>query len=372
MPEAARSPLADLHRAQGVSMGVYHGAEVPLRFSEAQTEHRAVRNAAGFFDFAHRAGFGARGADHAAFLHNMLSNDIKGVAAGQGIYATLLDVKGHILADLRVYRDQNQILLDTDADLRARAMQTLERYIVMDDVVLQPLDTFAIGFQGPRSRGFIEKTLARVEKTLSGNLAELAKEYDHKLATLPGGETIRLLRASSTGEDGYELWAPAAIFPRLWEAARDEAESCDALPCGAEALESLRIEAGIPAYGAELGEDTLPLEAGILHALSFTKGCYIGQEIVERARSRGHVNWKLVGLFVDAPRRPAPGEQLLSQGNQVGEITSSCVSPTLGRTLALGYVRREVSEAGTRLALASGAPADVATLPFYHRIQTRA
>jgi folate-binding protein YgfZ len=129
----------------------------------------------------------------------------------------------------------------------------------------------------------------------------------------------------------------------------------------------LRIEAGIPRYGSELSEDTLLLEAGLLNAVSFTKGCYVGQEIVERTRTRGHVNWKLVGLIVRAPEAPAPGEKLTSAGQEIGEVTSACVSPTLGQTIALAYVRREIAEPGTQLALASGPAAEVTTLPFYRR-----
>ena len=135
---------------------------------------------------------------------------------------------------------------------------------------------------------------------------------------------------------------------------------------GSQALEILRIEAGIPRYGQDLAEDTLPLEAGILNALSFNKGCYIGQEIVERARSRGHVNWKLMGLRLEqgAPV-PKPGEVLTVDGKTIGEVTSACFSPSLGRPVALAYVRREVSEPRTRLVLTTGSGAEVVQLPFF-------
>ena len=156
----------------------------------------------------------------------------------------------------------------------------------------------------------------------------------------------------------------------MWGAACGQAPTYDMLPCGTEALESLRIEAGIPRYGAELAEDTLLLEAGLLNAVSFTKGCYLGQEIVERARSRGHVNWRLVGLTVDSAQPPAPGEKLTAAEKQIGEITSACVLPSPGKTIALAYVRREVAETGTQLALASGAAAEVTALPFYKRAET--
>jgi folate-binding protein YgfZ len=249
-------------------------------------------------------------------------------------------------------------LIDTDADLRDKVAQTLDRYIVMDDVTLQPLELGAVAAQGPRSHALMEEVLEAEMPPLD--------EFGHFLA--PAARyPARVVRASSTGEDGYELWVGAADLVPLWDDLCRKAPAFDALPCGSEALESLRIEAGVPRYGADFGEDTLPLEAGLLNALSFTKGCYVGQEIVERARSRGHVNWKLVGLIVEAGAPPAPGEKLLDEGREVGEVTSSCVSPTLGKTIALAFVRREVSESGTRVALGSGAHALVAPLPFYRR-----
>jgi folate-binding protein YgfZ len=140
------------------------------------------------------------------------------------------------------------------------------------------------------------------------------------------------------------------------------------LPGGTRALETLRIEVGIPRYGQELGEDTIPNEAGLWNALSFNKGCYVGQEIVERARSRGHVNWKLMGLVVESEVAPPAGEKLTRDGREIGEVTSSCVSPTLGKTIALAYLRREVSEPGTKLEFPSGTVAEVVALPFYQRV----
>jgi folate-binding protein YgfZ len=157
-----------------------------------------------------------------------------------------------------------------------------------------------------------------------------------------------------------------AMMP-IWGAACGQAPTYDMLPCGSEALETLRMEAGIPRYGPDLGEDTLLLEANLLNAVSFTKGCYIGQENVERTRSRGHVNWMLVGLIVAGPLAPPPETKIISEGKEIGEITSSCNSPALGKTLALAYVRREAAEAGTRLVLASGVPAEVTSLPFYQK-----
>ena len=339
-------------------MGEYHGALVPTRFSDPVAEHRAVREAAGLFDFSFRSKFITKGRDHARFLQRIVSNDVKKLAPGQGTYATLLNAQGHILADLRLYCAEDRFLVDADADLRDKAIEILRRYIVADQVEIELLDVYALGFQGPRSRPLLEKTLHIDLPAM--------QEFDH-FATNYAGFPVRVVRATSTGEEGYEVWVGAKGLLAIWGAACGQAPTYDMLPCGSEALESLRIEAGIPRYGQELTEDTIPLEAGLLNALSFDKGCYIGQEIVERTRSRGHVNWKLMGLIVDASIPPRPGEKLVSEAREVGEVTSACLSPTLAKTLALAYLRREVSEPGRQLTFASGVSAQVAALPFYQR-----
>ncbi len=361
MTQAVRSPLADYHVSQGTSLGEYHGAVVPTRFSNAREEHAAVRQAAGLFDFSHRSKFVMTGEHRVRFLQGMVTNDVKSLTPGHGTYATMLNAQGHILADLRIYCAEDRFLIDTDADLREKATQSLQRYIIADRVALEALPVFTLAFQGPRARPLLEKTLHIDLPAL--------EEFDH-FSSNYAGFPVRIVRASSTGEEGYEVWVGEKGLAGVWGAACGQAPTYDMLPCGTEALESLRIEAGIPRYGAELAEDTLLLEAGLLNAVSFTKGCYLGQEIVERARSRGHVNWKLVGLTVDAAQPPAPGEKLTAAEKQIGEITSACASPTLGKTIALAYVRREVAEPGTRLVLASGVSAEVSALPFYRRAET--
>ena len=358
MPEAVRSPLADYHVSQGASLVEHHGAIVPARFSNPREEHVAVRQAAGLFDFSHRRKLVMTGEHRVRFLQGMVTNDVKNLTPGHGTYATILNAQGHILADLRIYCAEDRFLIDTDADLRDKAMQSLKRYIIADRVALEPLPVFALAFQGPRARPLLEKTLHIDLPAL--------EEFDH-FSSNYAGFPVRVVRASSTGEEGYEVWVGEKGLAGVWGAACGQAPTYDMLPCGTEALETLRIEAGIPQYGAELAEDTLLLEAGLLNAVSFTKGCYLGQEIVERARSRGHVNWKLVGLTIDAAQPPAPGDKLVSGEKEIGEVTSACVSPTLGKTIALAYVRREVAEPGTRLTLASGIPAQVSALPFYRR-----
>jgi len=352
-----RSPLADDHQARRATLAAYHGAEVPLRFGDAGAEHEAVRAAVGLFDFSFRSKFTLRGEHRVRFLHRIVSNDVKNLSTGQGTYATLLSAQGRILVDLRIYADEDRLWVDTDADLAEKAIINLKRYIVGDHVEIEPSELSAVAIQGPQS-------WKALQEFFGSNLAPLEREMDHSAIDY-GGRHARVVRLSSTGEEGYEVWLEAGTLRRFWRAALDENQ---ASACGTQALESLRIEAGIPRYGQDLAEDTLPLEAGLLNALSFDKGCYIGQEIVERARSRGHVNWKLRGLRLEAGAPvPRPGESLTADDKSIGEVTSACLSPSLGRPVALAYLRREVSEPGTRLMFAAGFAAEVVQLPFFSR-----
>ncbi|MGH9403618.1 MAG: aminomethyltransferase family protein [Terriglobia bacterium] len=336
----------------------YHGARLRAWYSDPIAEHMAARSAAGLFDRSFRVMFSAKGSDRTRFLHSMTTNDVKGLAPGRGLYATLLDVRGHILADLEIYCEEDQFLISTDADLIEKVLSTLGKYNIGGRVPLDRLPLAALSVEGPKSG-----------ELLRGDLQGPLPGPGEFSATTFLGQPLRVMRNGSTGEEGYELWAPPEALEPLRSALLEKGRAQGLVPCGSRALETLRIEAGIPKYGSELAEDTLPLEAGLdgelLKAVSFTKGCYIGQEIVERARSRGRVNWRLLGLFVETPEAPAPGEKVLKEGNPVGEITSACVSPALGRTLAMAYLRREVADPGTSLALASGAGAEVTTLPFY-------
>lgn len=359
MPDTIRSPLADFHLSQGATLGEYHGAVVPARFSEPTKEHHAVRTGSGLLDLSFRSKFAVKGRDAVKFLHRMVSNDVKSLSPGRGTYATLLNAQGHILADMRIFLAGDRLFVDTDADLRPKLMNALGRYIIGDRVELEPLDLAAIGLEGPTSRDLLEKTL-HIEIPRLEEFGHFADNY--------AGFPVRVVRASSTGENGCEVWIEPKGMAGLWGAACGQGPTYGTLPCGTDALEMLRIEAGIPRYGAELAEDTLPLEAGLLNALSFTKGCYVGQEIVERARSRGHVNWRLVGLVVDSAAPPPAGEKLVAGDKEIGEVTSACVSPSLGKTVALAYVRREFSEPGARLSLVSGAHAQVEPIPFHHAV----
>ncbi|MGH9358546.1 MAG: aminomethyltransferase family protein [Candidatus Acidiferrales bacterium] len=349
---------SQVERRESGPLVEYHGALLLQSYSDPLAEHQAVRTAAGLFDGSFRARFTASGSDRVRFLHGMVSNDIRGLTPGQGTYAALLDARGHMLADLVVTCTEDRFVIDTDADLVEKTLRTLNHYNIGGRTPLEKLRDTAFFLQGPKS-GTVLKELLQVEPPGPD-------EFRHLEVHL-GEQPVRLVRWSITGEEGYALWTAAEAAADLSAGLLASGRGHGLIPCGVTALETLRIEAGIPRYGAELAEDVLPLEAGLLSALSFTKGCYIGQEIVERARSRGRVNWKMAGLFIDGENPPSPGEKLLSGGKEVGEVTSACAAPSLGRVIAMAYVRREAAEPGTSLSSASGLAAQVTALPFYRR-----
>jgi glycine cleavage system T protein len=348
--------LLEGHVLQAGPLMDYHGALLHASYSDPVAEHQAVRGAAGLFDFGFRSQFTARGSDRVRFLQGMVSNDVKVLSSGQGTYALLLDVRGHILADLRIYCAEDHFILETDTDLMDKVLQALNHYNIGGRTPLEPLDVSGLAIQGPKAKAVLDAALGMSVPEL-GLLSHTTINWR--------GSTLRIVHGGDAGEDGYELWLGKSIVEPLWDALLERGRNQGLLPCGVTALETLRIEAGVARYGSELAEDTLPLEAGLFSALSFTKGCYLGQEIVERARSRGRVNWKLVGVFLESSERPERGHRLMSEGKEMGEITSACLSPTLNRSIAMAYVRREFSDPGTKLALSSGAGAEVTTLPFY-------
>jgi aminomethyltransferase len=255
--------------------------------------YQALRHSTAWLDLSARGRIVARGRDRARLLHNLTSNDIKNLKPGESCYAFLLSPQGRIQADLWVHSFEDHLLLDSEPELREKVHQHIKRYIIADQVGLEDVTdrTACIGVEG-------------------------AKAGDP-----PPGLVARAV--SETGQPGYRIFCAAS--ERAQVIARLEAEGVT--PATLDDARIVRIENGRPRYGEDITDTSLPQETQQMHAISFTKGCYLGQEIVERIRARGHVNRKLVRLEFDGP--PPEG----------AEITSSVVSPETGKTIALAYVR---------------------------------
>jgi folate-binding protein YgfZ len=353
--------LLEAERAAGAVIRPYGGVELPEKFADPMQEVERVRAAAGLFDLSFRSRLRFTGADRVDFLHNLLSNDVRSLRAGGGCYATILTRESRVVADANVFCGPEAIFLDVDARRKDRARAHLEQFLVADDVEIEDLAAAeaTIGVHGPRA--------ADVIRALLGPDAAPEPEFAHRTARLDGAP-IRVARVHHTGDSGFDLWLPRGAAAAAWRALREAGAPSGLVPAGMLALDVLRVEAGIPWVGVDVDESHLVLEAGLERGIHFRKGCYLGQEVVERQSARGHVNRKLVGLRLDEPVVPPAGARIRRDDKEVGEVTSAVFSPRAGTAIALGWVRRESMEPGTRLAIAQGSRylgAEVVALPFH-------
>jgi folate-binding protein YgfZ len=307
------------------------------------SEYEALRTRAGVFALDDRVLVRATGADRVNFLQGMLTNDVATLRSGDGCAALLLTVQGRVVADVRVAAVDGAVLLDVDRAACEGFIAALERLIIADDVELAvDAHTRLLGVSGPATPDLVP------------GLAALAP-FAHATATI-GDVPVRVVHASTIGGEGAILHVAADGLSRV----RDALVRAGAMPCEAAALEARRIEAGIPRVGVDMGEKTLALEVPVAAAISATKGCYLGQEVIARGTARGHVNRRLCGLVFSGT--PAPGARLMRDGHEVGQVSSVAPSPALGSSVGLGMVRREHWDAGTALEVVepSGAAAGVA------------
>lgn len=318
---------------------------------------RGTRSGVGLFDMSHRGLLEVRGEDRVRWLDGMISGDVEALEAegdGAGCYATLLTNRGAIVADMHVGRFEDVYLLESLRSEIPRIKETLEKYVIADDVTLvdRSASQTVLGLEGPEA--------ARVlEEATSGEAAGLSSE--HWMESRIDGRGVLVAAFGFSGETAYQLRIDPADRGAI-EAKLSEASGGRLVRGETEALEVLRVEAGIPALGAELDEEVLPPEARLERAISTSKGCYVGQEIVARLRARGQVNHLLVGFRIEAASSPATGTPLTSGGRATGELTSVVRSPSRG-LIGLGYVRREHAVSGTTVEF-DGGRAHVEDLPF--------
>lgn len=311
----------------------------------------------------HRGRIVVSGRDRATYLQGLLTNDIPALTEGHGCYAAYLTPQGRLISDLLVYELGDVILLTLPLSTKDTVLAKLDQFIFSEDVQLGDVsDTFgSVVVVGP------DAALA-VNALIGVDVATLAALPVHgNLRGTASGQPVIVLRVDDTGEPGFELLVPAEAL----DAVRALLMAAGAVDADEATAEQLRIEAGVARFGADMDEETIPLEAGIeAQAISFTKGCYVGQEVIIRVLHRGHgrVARKLVGLTFDpAAAVPAPGTVLHADDKEIGRITSSAFSPATGRPVALGYVKRDFVEPGTAVTTADGTSAQVTSLPFVAR-----
>lgn len=337
--------------------GEYRGAISAACFSDPQQEFKALRYDCGVYDLGYREKVSLTGADRTRWLNGMVTNNIRDLPFGRGVYAFLLNPQGHILGDLYAYNLGESILVDTDADQLEKIIATFDHYIIMDDVVITGLSErmTSLGVAGPKSRAVLAAAGISVPEIDPLEVVTPKCECDC------GCMECRVARSEDLGRQSYEIWAAPHDVLKLWQALL----AAGAKPVGWEALELDRIVSGLPRYGVDLRDRDLPQETGQDRALNFNKGCYVGQEIVERIRSRGAVHRKFSGFVMDGAVEIAAGARITSNEKEAGEITSAAVVAANGRekTVALGYIRREAGTPGHEITI-DGLTATTVRLPI--------
>ena len=355
-----QSILSTFHKSNGAEFVERDGWLLPAHFGNSAEEYSAVRSAVGLMDLSYRGLLQVTGPDRLSFLQGMLSNDVQALKPFAGQYATLLSQQGKVIADVSVLCALHSCYLDFLESLKEKILAHLNRYLVADEVEIADRSTeyAMLSVQGPRSETLLRKLVGEVEFPVHS--------LQHTMVNIDA-TAICVVHASHTGETGFDLIVPIANLPIIAQRLTEIGKQFSAAWVGEEAQNILRVEAGIPRYGIDFTEYNLLLEVGLDDAVSFSKGCYLGQEVVERIRSRGHVNKKLVGLSLEGQDLASPRDVIVFADKSVGTITSCVHSPALGKPIALGYVNKDCWNPDTSLTINHNGilvGARVTSLPF--------
>ena len=371
-----RSPLESIHQRLGAKMVERDGWSVPESYGDVLFEYATVREGGcGVIDLSNRGRILVSGTEAVQFLNGLITNDMKTLRENSWMPAAFPNVQGRLIASVRVVRLKDEgtgkdvcptFLIDTEATTHERVLKTIERFTLAGDFRVTDVtsQTVVLSVQGRKAVDVVRAVL--------GDAAGIAPNQAIQLAWPRSAEngadvtrSMTVIRASHTGEDGFDFVVNADEAPGLWDAL----QNAGARPVGYAALETLRIEAGLPRYGVDMDETNVVTEAALDDAVSYTKGCYVGQEIIARIRYRGHVAKKLSGVMFEQAVKVAVGAVVNSaEGKEVGRVTSVTYSPLLGRTIALAYLKYDYLALGTGVKIISGAAelsAEVTELPFF-------
>ena len=358
-------PLDETHRQHGATFAERDGWLLPAVYGDARAEYEAVRGGegAGLIDMSGRARIELSGGEAVQFLNGLITNDVKTLAAGTWMLAAFPNVQGRLLAHARIVRPGEEVsfLIDTESVTHDKVFRTLERFTLAGDFRVTDVSaaTAQFSLQGAKAHAIIESVLGH-------SLAAIRQQQGASVVSWRETHQVTALRATHTGEDGYDLIVAASVAAELWEALM----RAGARPVGYDAFEVLRVEAGEPRYGVDVDESNVVPEAGREdEAVSYTKGCYIGQEIIARIHWRGHVAKRLAGLMLEGDGELEAGAKVrTTDGKEIGRITSSVFSPRLNRRIALGILKYDYLQPDTEVLVVSGEAeeraARVASLPI--------
>jgi folate-binding protein YgfZ len=340
------SPLHAVTETAGAKYADYEGYVLPSSYTDPAAEYRAAVNGAALFDYSHAAKLQLTGPDAPQFLHNISTNDIKSLPLGGGCETYFCDARARALFVAWVYHvrladGRNALWVETTPGRGDALLKHLDKYLIAEAVELADVtDQFAqMHLAGPAAKDVLEAALAADVPDLEG--------FQHMERTFGATATCSIRRHNPLGLPGYDI----VCLPQRAEGVWRMLTAAGAKPAGLDSYETLRIEAGTPVYGVDIDETRFVMEVGnAAQAVSFTKGCFPGQEPIVMARDRaGRVNRSFLGLKVLDGGPPPAGARLTRDGQEVGVITSATVSPRLGAPLALGYVHWKHAESGTRL-----------------------
>lgn len=369
-----KTPLHSAHQKLGGRLVEFGGWEMPLYYSSIIDEHKAVRSSAGIFDISHMGEITARGPKALEFVNVVLTNDARKLAAGQGQYTLMCNERGGTIDDLYVYRTDaeeylmvvNAARIDADAEWLEHQLAGFSGRSGLE-LKNRSDELAAVALQGPKAADFIDNIFQPGAQTAAG----LQKNEMVRLNF--AGRGVFVSRTGYTGEDGFEIVAPAESIEGIWNKLLEAGKPHGLQPAGLGARDTLRTEAGYPLYGHELDEDTTPLEAGVGYFVALSKGDFMGHEVLARQKAAG-TSRKLVGFKMaerSAPPRPDyPIWSVSGATAPMGRVTSGTQSPSLGIGIGLGFVHPEYSPANTSIAIevrGKRLPAIVVSRPIYRR-----
>ena len=340
--------LHEFHHQLGATFAELNDAEVVADYGKVAAEYVALRESAGVLDLSFRSRLCLVGADRARFLHGQVTNDVKKLRAGEGCYAALTTAKGKMESDLNIFCLAGELLLDFEPGLAGKISARLEKFIVADDVqIVDAAPHYGLlSVQGPQAAAVI-RALNIFPEIPSLPLAS------EKISDATLGE-IYLANHARLGGSGFDLFIPQASLGAVADKLIAAVKSFGGGASGWRAFEIARVETGIPRFSADMDETNLPLECGIeARAIVYNKGCYVGQEVINRVQSFGHVTKELrrLRLADELQNLPGRGEKISHAGKDVGYITSAVKLPLTGANVALGYVRREAIRTAADLEL---------------------
>jgi folate-binding protein YgfZ len=344
--------LQEKFASAAARLEAYRGADTPASFGDPAAEFRALLQGCGLFDMSWQAKLVLTGEDRVRWLNGMVTNNVRDLAVGQGVYCFVLTPQGRIVADLVAYSRGDHILVTSDRSQVAAITEMFDRYIIMDDVEVADISDklSSVGLAGPQAAATLKQAGIDVAPLAPGQVADLVLQ----------NIGISVARGTHPNFDAYEIWFAAEQAATVWDSLARQG----ATPVGSEALEWYRIARGVPRYGVDLSQRDLPQETEQKHALNFIKGCYIGQEIVERIRARAILHRTFSGFLVEGDP-PQGGTKIKDGEKNIGEITSAVriPFPSGERTIALGYLRREFEAPGTSVQIGEQ-KATVQSIPF--------